>query len=86
MPLFNCTSCSTVENTALSNYWADLYQRDQSVPFNPLCSKCDPRIGEWHGRFPRRYEPVRDQSLAPGAPRLLNEMRKAQNHGGNHGA
>lgn len=77
MPLFNCTSCGAVENTALSNYWTDLYREDKSVPFNPLCSKCDPRIGKWHGRFERAYEPVSDQSLAPGAPRLLNAMRKA---------
>jgi hypothetical protein len=79
MPLFNCTSCGAVENTALSNYWTDLYQKDKSVPFNPLCSKCDARIGQWHGRFDRSYVPVSDQSLAPGAPRLLNSMRTALN-------
>lgn len=77
MPLFNCTSCGAVENTALSNYWADqsASRRTSSVPFNPVCSKCDPRIGEWHGKFPRKYEPVSDQSLAPGAPRILNSAR-----------
>lgn len=77
MPLFNCTSCAAIENTALSNYWVDQHRKDKSVPFNPLCSKCDPRIGEWHGRFERTYEPVAEQSLAPGAPRLLNAMRPA---------
>ena len=81
MPLFNCTKCGAVENTALSGYWPAYYGRDKSVPFQPLCSKCDPGIGEWHGRFPRRYEPVPDQSLAPGAPRLLNAMRDASRGG-----
>lgn len=76
MPLFNCTKCGAVENTALSGYWSAYYGRDPSVPFQPLCSKCDPDIGEWHGRFPRKFEPVADQSLAPGAPRLLNAMRE----------
>jgi hypothetical protein len=77
MPLFNCTSCAAIENTALSKYWTDLYRRDKSVPFNPLCSKCDPRIGKWHGNFERTFEPVADSSLAQGAPRLLNTMRSS---------
>lgn len=75
MPLFNCTSCGAIENTALCNYWPTLSRRDKSVPFNPLCSKCDPNIGVWHGRFARAYEPVSEESLAPGAPRLLNALR-----------
>lgn len=76
MPLFNCTNCSVIENTALCRYWPLLYTRDKSIPFNPLCSKCDPEIGEWHGRFDRRYLPVNAESLAPGAPKLLNAERK----------
>jgi hypothetical protein len=68
MPLFNCTMCGAVENTALSNYWTDQGRLDRSAPFEPLCSECDPRIGEWHGNFARKFEPVSDQSRAPGAP------------------
>ena len=57
MPLFRCEQCGCVENTALSNYWT----RDRDEQFNKieptppaLCSECDPEIGEWHGRFPKR--------------------------------
>lgn len=55
MPLFACSSCNSVENTALSNFWAselDAYQ--QGVPHKPKCSACDPAIGIWHGEFERR--------------------------------
>jgi hypothetical protein len=69
MPLFNCTKCGAVENTALSNYWVDQCRRDKSAPFEPRCSECDPRIGVWHGRFARTFEPVAERSRAPGAPR-----------------
>lgn len=47
MPLFACSRCGVVENTALSLYWIDAGQKP------PLCSECNPRIGRWHGRFPR---------------------------------
>jgi len=48
MPLFPCSKCNCVEDTALSHYWsARLRQRF------PLCSACDPAIGKWHGEFPR---------------------------------
>ena len=43
MPLFKCSKCGGVENTACSNYWAGA----------TLCSACDPKIGKWHGLFPR---------------------------------
>lgn len=50
MPLFRCEGCGAVENTALSNYWLRGYP-----PTKPaLCSECDPEIGRWHGRFPKR--------------------------------
>jgi hypothetical protein len=44
MPLFRCTQCGCVENTATGNYW--------SRPKEPICSECD--TGVWHGRFPKR--------------------------------
>lgn len=50
MPLFQCSECGCIENTALSYYWL----RDGRPA---LCSVCDPYIGRWHGRFPRSYLP-----------------------------
>lgn len=47
MPLFMCSACRNVENTALSNFWTR-----PNRP--PLCSACDPDIGKWHGEFERR--------------------------------
>lgn len=47
MPLFMCSKCGCVENTALSHYW-------QAGKVGALCSECDPAIGQWHGRFPKR--------------------------------
>jgi hypothetical protein len=49
MPLFSCRECGCVENTACANYWDRLYG-EQPL----LCSECDPGIGQWHGRFPKR--------------------------------
>jgi hypothetical protein len=44
LPLFRCTKCGCVENTATGNYWT---QQDA-----PTCSECD--TGKWHGRFLKR--------------------------------
>lgn len=43
MPIFRCSKCGRIENTALSNYWTRSGE--------PLCSECDPEIGKWHGVF-----------------------------------
>lgn len=48
MPLFACSKCETVDNTALGDFW---HRRVGNLP--PLCSACG-RQGEWHGKFPRR--------------------------------
>lgn len=50
MPLFECSQCHCIDNSALTNFWCSL------LPENalPLCSECDPQIGEWHGRFKKR--------------------------------
>jgi hypothetical protein len=55
MPLFACSSCDTVENTATGDYW----NRREA----PLCSSCSPRTGRWHGLFPRM--PAGDGSWIP---------------------
>lgn len=49
MPLFKCTGCGCVENTALANYWWKVQHEGKSA----LCSECDPEIGKWHDRFPK---------------------------------
>jgi hypothetical protein len=50
MPLFACTQCGCVENTACCNYWS----RTTMDKLPALCSECDPDIGKWHGRFEKR--------------------------------
>lgn len=51
MPLFCCSQCKCVEDTALCHFWGARVRQTA-----PLCSVCDPAIGRWHGEFPR--EPV----------------------------
>jgi len=48
MPLFKCTGCGMVENTALCNFW-----RAQSRGLPAVCSKCDTDIAVWHDQFLR---------------------------------
>jgi hypothetical protein len=52
MPLFNCSKCGTIENTALGAYW---YNRAKDLPV--LCSEC--ATGTWHGQF------AKEQKLLP---------------------
>jgi hypothetical protein len=49
MPLFNCSRCGVVENTALGAYWNE---RRKNEPV--LCSEC--ATGEWHGKFSKSFE------------------------------
>jgi hypothetical protein len=48
MAFFQCSSCGCAEDTTLCHYWS---ARLRETP--ALCSACDPRIGKWHGQFPR---------------------------------
>ena len=55
MPLFNCSRCGCLENSALtSKSWSN-------PPDKMLCSECD--TGKWHGKFKKEtpeeagYEP-----------------------------
>lgn len=56
MPLFECTECSVVENTALCDYWVqqkEHYEETGSLEgFAGICSEC--RSGKWHGEFGKR--------------------------------
>ena len=47
MPLFICSKCGVIENTALCGYW----WKDKK---NPLCSECDPDLKKWHNKFPKK--------------------------------
>ena len=49
MPLFMCVKCGCIDNTAVSNYWAN---KSAGKPLK--CAECDPGIGQWHGVFPKR--------------------------------
>lgn len=42
MPLFACTKCNCIENTATSSFWNG----------NKLCSEC--QTGKWHGYFEKK--------------------------------
>jgi hypothetical protein len=46
MPLFPCSKCNCIEDTALCHYWSARLRQTSAV-----CSACDPTIGKWHGEF-----------------------------------
>lgn len=48
MPLFACSQCHAVENTALGEYW---HSKAKGKPV--LCSECS--TGKWHGEFPKEF-------------------------------
>ena len=50
MATFRCGKCGCNDDTALCNYWSARV-RDRL----PVCSACDPKIGKWHGQFPRVF-------------------------------
>lgn len=48
MPLFQCSNCGCIENTALSDYW----WRTECEKLPALCSECE--SGKWHGEFAKK--------------------------------
>lgn len=56
MPLFRCSKCGCVDNTAVTNYWTRtivaINKNEEEEP--PLCSECDPKIGIWHDFFEKK--------------------------------
>lgn len=54
MPIYLCSKCGMMENTALSHYWTRYWNAPKEAPPPPLCSECDPEIGKWHGAFERK--------------------------------
>lgn len=62
MPLFACTSCDAIDNTAISGYWGQqLDAMDAGAEFKPKCSEC--HTGKWHGEFPKRF--AKEQGYVP---------------------
>ncbi|MCC6775610.1 MAG: hypothetical protein IT537_03080 [Hyphomicrobiales bacterium] len=54
MPLYMCTRCGSVENTALGEYWRqEIEAHENGKPLEPKCSACI-EGGAWHGQFERR--------------------------------
>lgn len=47
MPLFKCSICGSMENTALGHYWMP---KSEGNPV--MCSECE--TGTWHGRFEKK--------------------------------
>ena len=56
MPIFICSKCGVMENTALSQYWTRGWLHGNLQP-PPLCSQCDPDLKKWHGEFARKKMP-----------------------------
>lgn len=58
MPLYMCSACGCIENTATGGYWAQQMnnweKNGQDAPFAPLCSEHNPEIGKWHGEWPKK--------------------------------
>ena len=50
MPLFRCAKCGCIDNTATANAWSFWFAKPAQLP---LCTECNPKIGKWHGLFPK---------------------------------
>lgn len=55
MPLYMCSQCGTVDNTALGGFWRQqLSALSTGESHKPLCSACDPTIAKWHGEWTQK--------------------------------
>jgi len=48
MPLFTCSQCENIDNTATSDYFIQVYVKKQK----PLCFRC--LYNKWHNHFQER--------------------------------
>src|ERR1700692_3342519 len=76
MATFRCGKCGCDEDTALCNYWSARV-RDMVA----VCSACDPKIGKWHGQFPRLFgtflvTPTLTSRPREVLPSLVERLRK----------
>lgn len=70
MPLFACTKCDAIDNTAISEYWQQqLEARDKGEDFQPKCSEC--YAGTWHGQFPKNFAKVEGYVPDPKMPGFI---------------
>jgi hypothetical protein len=70
MPLFACTSCDAIDNTAISDYWGQQFDATRDgKPFEPKCSEC--YTGKWHGKFPKRLAEVEGYVPDPNMPGFI---------------
>jgi hypothetical protein len=78
MATFRCSKCGCDDDTALCNYWC---ARVRDIL--PVCSACDPKIGKWHGQFPRLFgaflvTPSPTRSPREVLPSLVGRLRLAE--------
>lgn len=69
MPLFKCSKCHCIENTACGHYWM---RHADGEPV--LCSECGD--GEWHGKFPKRHA----EGMRVGTDGFLYELTYTPTH------
>ena len=69
MPLFKCSKCHCIENTACGCYWM---QHADGEPV--LCSECGD--GKWHGKFQKRHA----EGMRVGADGFLYELTYTPTH------
>lgn len=62
MPLFECTKCGTVDNTAMGGYWCSTLSETNEMYSPALCVEC--KDGTWHGEFPKQKLTGTDMVLA----------------------
>jgi len=71
MPLFKCSKCGCVDNSALGFYWDKHFSKrykwpEELKPYygKPLCCECAPQFfidgtkteyGKWHGKFEKLH-------------------------------
>ena len=70
MSLFKCEQCDVIENTALCGMVFD-DSRPISHQRVLICSECNPKIGTWHGHFPKVYYDDKKWELMPGSSRYV---------------
>ena len=93
MSLFKCSNpdCQAIENTALSNFWNWLIEYYDSVDLpgelpGPFCSACDPKIGKWHGCFPKeKFNPKYYEFEEPGSPKQFVRRKQLISNNKNYG-
>lgn len=75
MPLFQCSECYVIENTALGDFWS---RQAGLTPGLPICSQC--ATGKWHGRFAREVPMICDWEPDPLGEGLIRRREKPEVH------